>query len=164
MILLSLGTDFTFLYALLIEEESIQTSNNNINSSSTKNRNNINDNDINDKLILWVDINDYISMATAENIADAIDKVSIPPENANEDTRYTAIVLSLDTPGGSLDATFDIIETMQQSPIPIVTYVYPQGTSAWSAGTIILIAGNYAAMAPFTIIGSAQPVAGSQPI
>ncbi|MGC1131840.1 MAG: nodulation protein NfeD [Nitrososphaeraceae archaeon] len=166
MSLLSLGTDFTSLHAQLTEEESTQTSNNDINSSSSdKNRNNGNNNDNNNKLILWVEIKDYISTATAENIEDAIDKVSISPENTNnKDLRYTAIILSLDTPGGSLDATFDIIEAMQQSPIPIITYVYPQGTSAWSAGTIILIAGNYAAMAPFTTIGSAQPVAGSQPI
>src|SRR5918994_570137 len=161
LIFLSWGTVLTVLDAQLAKGESIRNGSNDINSS-TMNQNNINNN--NAKSVLWVDINDYISTATADNIEDAIDKVSIPPENTNKDIPYTAIVLSLDTPGGSLDATFDIIEAMQQSPIPIITYVYPQGTSAWSAGTIILIAGNYAAMAPFTTIGSAQPVAGSQPI
>jgi membrane-bound serine protease (ClpP class) len=70
----------------------------------------------------------------------------------------------LDTPGGSVDATLKIIETLQKSPIPIITYVYPQGKSAWSAGTIILLAGDYAAMAPVTTIGSAQPVLGSEPV
>src|ERR671918_79123 len=161
LIFLSWGTVLTVLDAQLAKGESIRNGSNDINSS-TMNQNNINNN--NAKSVLWVDINDYISTATADNIEDAIDKVSIPPENTNKDIPYTAIVLSLNTPGGSLDATFDIIEAMQQSPIPIITYVYPQGTSAWSAGTIMLIAGNYAAMAPFTTIGSAQPVAGSQPI
>jgi hypothetical protein len=65
------------LYAQLTEEESIQTGNNDINNS-TKNKDNINNSNSN-KLILWVEIKDYISTATAENIADAIDKVSIPP-------------------------------------------------------------------------------------
>jgi membrane-bound serine protease (ClpP class) len=70
--------------------------------------------------------------------------------------------LALDTPGGSLDATFDIIDAIQQSPAPVIGYAYPQGRSAWSAGTIILLATDDAAMAPVTTIGSAQPVQGTE--
>ncbi|MDQ3806789.1 MAG: nodulation protein NfeD, partial [Thermoproteota archaeon] len=70
----------------------------------------------------------------------------------------------LDTPGGSLDATFSIIDAIQQSPVPVMGYVYPQGKSAWSAGTIILLATDYAAMAPVTTIGSVQPVQGTEPV
>jgi membrane-bound serine protease (ClpP class) len=77
---------------------------------------------------------------------------------------FSAVILVLDTPGGSLDATFNIIDAIQQSPVPVIGYVYPQGTSAWSAGTIILLATDYAAMAPVTTIGSAQPVQGTEPV
>jgi len=111
----------------------------------------------NNKKVLWVDVKDFISSATAENIDSAI-------LVASEDDSYTTVILGLDTPGGSVDATLDIIESLQRSEVPIMGYVYPQGKSAWSAGTIILLGTSYAAMAPVTTIGSAQPVAGNQPI
>jgi membrane-bound serine protease (ClpP class) len=114
------------------------------------------------KRVLWVDIKGFISAATSENIADAVIHASSAIDN--NQSQYSAIILGLDTPGGSVDATLKIIETLQKSPIPIITYVYPQGKSAWSAGTIILLAGDYAAMAPVTTIGSAQPVLGSEPV
>ncbi len=113
------------------------------------------------KKVLWADVKDFISSATSENIAAVVKQASSSNNNQEE---YSAIILALDTPGGSLDATLDILASMQKSSIPIITYVYPQGKSAWSAGTIILVAGNYAAMAPVTTIGSAQPVLGNQPV
>jgi membrane-bound serine protease (ClpP class) len=121
------------------------------------------------KKVLWVDVKDFISSATSENIATAIEQASSSSSSSttttiNDQKYYSAIILALDTPGGSLDATLSILESMQKSPIPIITYVYPEGKSAWSAGTIILIAGDYAAMAPVTTIGSAQPVLGNQPV
>jgi membrane-bound serine protease (ClpP class) len=117
------------------------------------------------KKVLWVDVKDFISSATSENIAAAIEQASSSSSSSNNvQGEYSAIILGLDTPGGSLDATLDILESMQKSPIPIITYVYPPGKSAWSAGTIILLAGDYAAMAPVTTIGSAQPVLGNQPL
>jgi membrane-bound serine protease (ClpP class) len=121
------------------------------------------------KKVLWVDVKDFISSATSENIATAIEQASSSSSSfstttTNDQDYYSAIILALDTPGGSLDATLSILESMQKSPIPIITYVYPEGKSAWSAGTIILIAGDYAAMAPVTTIGSAQPVLGNQPV
>src|SRR5690606_5384781 len=108
------------------------------------------------KRVLWVDVKDFISSATAEDIASAI--------STAEQENYAAVILGLDTPGGSVDATLDIIESLQRSNVPVIGYVYPQGKSAWSAGTIILIGTSYAAMAPVTTIGSAQPVSGGQPI
>lgn len=108
------------------------------------------------KKVLWVDVKDFISSATAEDIASAI--------STAEEDNYAAVMLGLDTPGGSVDATLDIIESLQRSKVPVMGYVYPQGKSAWSAGTIILLGTSYAAMAPVTTIGSAQPVAGGQPI
>lgn len=68
------------------------------------------------------------------------------------------LVLVLDTPGGLLDAAFNIISLIRTSRVPVVGYVYPPGKGAWSAGTLILLACHVAAMAPGTIIGSLQPV------
>ena len=69
-----------------------------------------------------------------------------------------AVVLILDTPGGGLQETFDIADAIQQSNIPVLGYVYPRGSTAWSAGTFILLSTHVAAMSPNTVIGSAQPV------
>jgi membrane-bound serine protease (ClpP class) len=113
------------------------------------------------RAVLWVDVKDFISSGTAENVAEAIRSASPAVEST---LNFTAVVLALDTPGGSLDATFSIIDAIQRSQVPVVGYVYPQGTSAWSAGTIILLATDYAVMAPVTTIGSAQPVQGTEPI
>jgi membrane-bound serine protease (ClpP class) len=110
--------------------------------------------------ILWVDVKDFISSGTAEDISTAIQS-TLPPAGSSS---FSAVILALDTPGGSLDATFDIIDAIQQSPVPVIGYVYPQGRSAWSAGTIVLLATDYAAMAPVTTIGSAQPVRGTEPV
>ncbi len=109
-----------------------------------------------ERQVLWVNVKDFISSATAEDIAGAI--------STAEQENYNAAILGLDTPGGSVDATLDIIESLQRSKMPVIGYVYPQGKSAWSAGTIILLGTGYAAMAPVTTIGSAQPVSGGQPI
>lgn len=110
--------------------------------------------------VLWVDINDIITSATAEHVASAVERAS----SNNSEVEFSAIILALDTPGGALDATLDIITRIQESEVPVIGYVYPQGRSAWSAGTIILIGTDYAAMAPFTTIGSAQPVRGDTPV
>lgn len=110
------------------------------------------------KQVLWVDVKDFISSATSEHVATAIDRASGNPEE------FSAVLVALDTPGGSVDATLRIIESIQASEVPVIGYVYPQGRSAWSAGTIILLGTDYAAMAPFTTIGSAQTVLGKMPM
>lgn len=112
--------------------------------------------------VLWVDVKDFISSGTAEDISTALQSTSSAAGTLSPP--FSAVILALDTPGGSLDATFDIIEAIQQSPVPVIGYVYPPGKSAWSAGTIILLATDYAAMAPVTTIGSAQPVQGTEPV
>lgn len=82
---------------------------------------------------------------------------------------YQALILTLDTPGGGLAETTDIIGQMERTELPVIAYVYPEGATAWSAGTLILMGSDIAAMAPHTIIGSAQPVSlsptgGTEPI
>jgi len=64
----------------------------------------------------------------------------------------------LDTPGGGLAETVEILNQIERTPLPVIGYVYPEGATAWSAGTLILLGSDVASMAPHTIIGSAQPV------
>jgi len=69
-----------------------------------------------------------------------------------------ALVLQLDTPGGSVDITQAITQRMTSSTVPIIVYVAPRGAHAGSAGTFITLAGHLAAMAPGSSIGAASPV------
>lgn len=69
-----------------------------------------------------------------------------------------AVIMTLNTPGGGLAETMNILEQMEATELPIIGYVSPEGATAWSAGTLLLLSSDVAAMAPHTIIGSAQPV------
>jgi membrane-bound serine protease (ClpP class) len=71
-----------------------------------------------------------------------------------------AVVIQLDTPGGSLDATREIVKSMLDAPLPVLVWVGPAGARAASAGTFLTLAGHVAAMAPATNIGAATPVSG----
>lgn len=68
------------------------------------------------------------------------------------------IVYELNTPGGELGSTTDIMNDFGSSTIPVVVWVTPNGATAWSGGTYILMASHIAVMASGTTIGSAQPV------
>lgn len=69
-----------------------------------------------------------------------------------------AVILQLDTPGGSVEVTKSIVQSILAAPVPIVVYVAPAGAHAGSAGTFVTLAGHIAAMAPGTSIGAASPV------
>jgi membrane-bound serine protease (ClpP class) len=69
-----------------------------------------------------------------------------------------AFVIELNTPGGQMESTWDIIQEILASNVPVVVYVYPPGSRAASAGVFITYAAHVAAMAPQTNIGSAHPV------
>lgn len=71
-----------------------------------------------------------------------------------------AIILQLDTPGGSVEVTKQVVQEMLASPVPVVVYVAPAAAQAGSAGTFITLAGHVAAMAPGSSIGAASPVSG----
>jgi membrane-bound serine protease (ClpP class) len=70
-----------------------------------------------------------------------------------------AVLIELDTPGGLLASTKDIIQAILNARVPVIVYVSPRGAWAASAGTFITMAGHVAAMAPGTSIGAAHPVA-----
>jgi membrane-bound serine protease (ClpP class) len=70
----------------------------------------------------------------------------------------TLLVIKLDTPGGLLSSTREIVELLLESPVPVAVFVSPKGARAGSAGTFITAAGNFAVMAPGTNIGAAAPI------
>ena len=80
-------------------------------------------------------------------------------DTAAEDGARIAIV-ALDTPGGLLDSTREMVGAIQESTVPVVVYVSPAGARAASAGTFIAASAHVAAMAPVTNIGAASPVSG----
>jgi membrane-bound serine protease (ClpP class) len=77
-----------------------------------------------------------------------------------ENEAAEALVVQLDTPGGSIDLMNRMVQAIRASRVPVIVYVAPRGAIAGSAGTVITLAGHIAAMAPETAIGAASPVGG----
>jgi membrane-bound serine protease (ClpP class) len=74
------------------------------------------------------------------------------------DLNANLLVIELNTPGGSISLMNSLVEQILASPVPVVVYVSPNGGMAASAGTLLVLAGKAAAMAPETAIGAASPV------
>ena len=72
-----------------------------------------------------------------------------------------AWILMMDTPGGLISSTDDIVQRILAAEIPVIVFVSPAGARAASAGTFITLAGHIAVMAPNTQIGAAHPISGS---
>lgn len=72
-----------------------------------------------------------------------------------------AVVIRLNTPGGSVESTNDIVGVLLEADVPTIVWVAPAGGRAASAGTFITLAANIALMAPGTSIGAASPVTGT---
>jgi membrane-bound serine protease (ClpP class) len=70
------------------------------------------------------------------------------------------LIIQLDTPGGLLKSTQEIVKLLLNSPIPVVTYITPRGAKAASAGVFISYASHLLAMSPSTHLGSAHPIIG----
>lgn len=71
-----------------------------------------------------------------------------------------AIIFQLDTPGGQIDLTTRMVQSIRASEVPVIVYIAPRGAIAGSAGMVIVLAGHAAAMAPETAIGASSPVGG----
>lgn len=100
--------------------------------------------------VLKITVNDTIQPITAEYIGRALAEA--------ERSKDQALLIELNTPGGLLDSTRDIIEKIVSSPVPVIIYVAPSGRRAASAGFFILESADIAAMAPGTNTGAAHPV------
>ena len=85
------------------------------------------------------------------------DFISVELDEANNGSAR-AFLIELDTPGGLDSSMRVIIQKILASKIPVIVYVYPSGARAASAGALITLAADFAAMAPGTNIGAAHPV------
>jgi membrane-bound serine protease (ClpP class) len=105
------------------------------------------------RAVYSAEVDAIIHPASAQYMIDAMDRADA--EHAE------LLVFTLRTPGGLVDSTRDIIRHMLAAKTPIAIWVGPAGTRAASAGFILTIAADVAAMAPGTNIGAAHPVSGS---
>lgn len=96
-----------------------------------------------------IEVTGTINPGSADFILDSLQK-------AQEET---ALLIKLNTPGGLLSSTRDIIQGFSQSNVPVIVFVTPGGASATSAGALITMASHIAVMSPGTNIGAAHPVA-----
>ncbi len=97
-----------------------------------------------------IKINGAIGPATASYISRAVDIAAARNDEC--------LIIQLDTPGGLLESTKQIVQTIYASKVPVVVYVSPSGACAGSAGVFITLSADIAVMAPNTSIGAAHPV------
>lgn len=104
-----------------------------------------------DKNIYVISLDEIITNSTSQVVSETIKKA----ENDNN----SLVLIKLDTPGGVLDSTRDIVSSIMSSKVPVTVFVTPSGARAASAGLFITISANFAVMAEGTNIGAAHPVA-----
>jgi membrane-bound serine protease (ClpP class) len=100
--------------------------------------------------VLAVELDNDINPVTQEYLDGQIDRA--------EDEDFDAVVVVLDTPGGLSSSMRGIVKRFLAATVPVVLYVSPPGSSADSAGAVIAMAADVAAMAPQTNIGSSTPI------
>src|SRR5262245_25589639 len=104
-------------------------------------------------IIVEIDMDDIVHPISADYVRDGI--------NHAKDIGAQAVILRLDTPGGLVDSMRSMVESVLSSPVPVITWVGPNGARAASAGFFVLLAGDVAVMAPGTNTGAAHPVLSS---
>ena len=102
--------------------------------------------------MLVLDVKAPITTGTAEYVEAGLSRAKLEG--------YAAVAIALDTPGGHLEATRDIVQRMLASDVPTIVWVGPAGARAGSAGVFITLAADVAAMHPTSVIGAAHPVLG----
>ena len=100
--------------------------------------------------VLLLDIKGAIGVVSAEQLTKALQRAAA--------TGAQALIVRMDTPGGLLSSTREMIHAILASPVPVVMYVAPNGSRAASAGTYLMYAAHVAAMAPSTHLGAATPI------
>jgi membrane-bound serine protease (ClpP class) len=101
-------------------------------------------------IVVQINLDGVVQAVSADYVARGIDY-------ANR-INSSAVLLELSTPGGLGDSMRDIVRAVMNSRVPVITYVYPSGSRAASAGFFILLSGDIAVMAPGTNTGAAHPV------
>lgn len=101
-------------------------------------------------LVLRLVWDDAVTPVTRSVLREALDEA--------RDRNAAALLIQLDTPGGLLDATRDIVSDFMTSEVPVIVWVAPAGARAASAGAFVTMAAHVAAMAPGTNIGAASPI------
>jgi membrane-bound serine protease (ClpP class) len=100
--------------------------------------------------VLQLTLDDQITPASAEVVVSAIARA--------ERDNSVALIITLDTPGGLETSMREIVARILSSRVPVIVYVAPSGSRAASAGFVILLSADVAAMAPGTATGAAHPV------
>ncbi|MGA1847199.1 NfeD family protein [Deferribacter abyssi] len=101
------------------------------------------------KGVIVIDIKGIITSATTNFVKKGI---------ATAEKQDGILMLRIDTPGGLLSATRNIVQLIFKSNVPVISVVYPAGARAGSAGSFIVMASNYALMFEGSVIGAAHPI------
>ncbi|MDH5456129.1 MAG: nodulation protein NfeD, partial [Gammaproteobacteria bacterium] len=100
--------------------------------------------------VIELEIDGAIGVATADYISSGIDHA--------EDVGAELVIIKIDTPGGLMKPTREIVQRILAASVPVAAYVTPAGARADSAGTYILLSCHVAAMTPTSHLGAATPV------
>jgi membrane-bound serine protease (ClpP class) len=101
-------------------------------------------------VVVKLTIHDTIQPITAEYLQRGLDLAA--------SLHAQAVILSLGTPGGLLESTRAMVQSVERSPVPVIIFISPTGSRAGSAGFFLLEAADIAAMAPGTNAGAAHPI------
>ncbi|WP_348268561.1 nodulation protein NfeD [Edaphobacter paludis] len=101
-------------------------------------------------IVVKLTIHDTVQPITADYLQRGLDEA--------DRLHASAVIVSLGTPGGLLDSTRVMVESIEKSPVPVIVYISPTGSRAGSAGFFLLESADVAAMAPGTNAGASHPV------